>query len=66
MNDAFMRAIIATPDDDGPRLVYADWLEESGESEYSEFIRVQCQLADHPKHTRQKLDVRFAAANGNC
>src|SRR5262245_39882033 len=36
------------PDDDGPRLVYADWLEEHGdeaERERAEFIRVQVRLA---------------------
>ena len=35
---AFLRAIIANPDDDGPRLVYADWLEERGECERAEFL----------------------------
>ena len=43
--DALLRAILANPDDDLPRLVYADWLEEHGESERAEFIRVQCELA---------------------
>src|SRR5262249_34905741 len=32
------------PDDDTPRLVLADWLEENGEPERAEFIRIQCQL----------------------
>src|SRR6476620_2551512 len=44
-DDAFLRAIIANPDDDLPRLVYADWLDEHGEPERAEFIRVQCELA---------------------
>ena len=38
---AFIRSILAEPDADGPRLVYADWLEERGETARSEFIRVQ-------------------------
>jgi uncharacterized protein (TIGR02996 family) len=42
--DAFLRAIIARPDDDVVRLVFADWLEEHGEPEFTEFIRVQCEL----------------------
>ena len=43
---AFLQSIIAAPDDDAPRLVYADWLEEhGGEPERAEFIRVQCELA---------------------
>src|SRR5687767_1651799 len=41
----FYRAILAAPDDDGPRLVFADWLEERGELARAEFIRVQCRLA---------------------
>jgi uncharacterized protein (TIGR02996 family) len=48
MEPAFLRAICESPDDDTPRLVYADWLEEHGgqpESERAEFIRGQVQLA---------------------
>lgn len=39
---AFQRMIQEHPDDDGPRLVYADWLEESGRCERAEFIRLEC------------------------
>jgi uncharacterized protein (TIGR02996 family) len=42
---ALWAAIRANPDDDTPRLVYADWLQENGEEDRAEFIRVQCQLA---------------------
>jgi uncharacterized protein (TIGR02996 family) len=42
---AFIRAICAAPDDDLPRLVYADFLDEAGEWERAAFIRVQCELA---------------------
>src|SRR5438132_275740 len=31
-DDAFLRTIAAAPDDDAPRLVYADWLEERGDA----------------------------------
>src|SRR5260370_37026404 len=41
----FLRAIDENPDDDGPRLVYADWLEEHGDTARAEVIRVQCELA---------------------
>lgn len=48
----FLRAIAAAPDDDAPRLVYADWLDESGRPEWAELIRVQCEAerlrADRP------------------
>ncbi len=47
-HDQFMRAIRAAPDDDGPRLVYADWLEENGGPARAEFIRVQCARARLP------------------
>ena len=43
--DAFLSAIIENSTDDAPRLIYADWLEEHGQSERAEFIRVQCALA---------------------
>lgn len=45
----FLPAILATPDDDGPRLVFADWLEEQGDVDRAEFIRVQCRLAELEK-----------------
>jgi len=43
--EGFIRAICEDPENDSLRLAFADYLEESGESEYSEFIRVQCELA---------------------
>jgi uncharacterized protein (TIGR02996 family) len=42
---AFLDAVIAAPDDDAPRLIYADWLDEHNQSERAEFIRLQCELA---------------------
>jgi uncharacterized protein (TIGR02996 family) len=49
-DQALLRAILANPDDDGLRLVYADWLEEHGDPARAEFIRVQCELARLPGH----------------
>lgn len=50
--DAFLRDILAHPDDDAPRLIFADWLEEQGDAgsvARAEFIRIQCSLAgDNP------------------
>ena len=43
----FRRDIIAAPEDDAPRLVFADQLDEWGQAERAEFIRVQCELARH-------------------
>jgi uncharacterized protein (TIGR02996 family) len=45
VKEAFLEAIRESPDDDTPRLVYADWLDEHGESDRAEFIRAQCALA---------------------
>ena len=51
--DALLRAICESPDEDGPRLVCSDWLEEHGQPERAEFIRVQLERAglafDHPR-----------------
>ncbi len=44
-DEAFLQAIREAPDDDGPRLVYADWLDEHGQPDRAEFIRVQCERA---------------------
>lgn len=41
--DALLQAVIAEPDDDAPRLVFADWCDENGQSERAELIRRQCE-----------------------
>src|SRR5579883_2713990 len=40
--DSFLRVIAAEPENDAARLVYADWLDEHGEADRAEFIRLQC------------------------
>jgi len=44
-HDTFLASICANPDDDAPRLIYADWLEEQGDSTRAEFIRLQIEHA---------------------
>ena len=39
--ELLLKAILDNPDDDAVWLVYADWLEEHGQSARAEFIRVQ-------------------------
>src|SRR5882724_1925296 len=56
--DDFLQAILADPDADGPRLVYADWLEEDGDADRAEFIRVQCALAAMPEGERKYHPLR--------
>ena len=46
--DALFAAILANPDDDTPRLILADWLDEHGnkaDREQARFIRLECDLA---------------------
>ncbi|MEZ6121751.1 MAG: TIGR02996 domain-containing protein [Planctomycetaceae bacterium] len=50
---SFLDEICSHPDDDTPRLIYADWLEEQGNAR-GEFIRVQCEMA-----TLKKTQVRY-------
>jgi uncharacterized protein (TIGR02996 family) len=47
-DEAFLQAVLANPNDDGVRLIYADFLEEHGQPERAEFIRLQCTLAKLP------------------
>jgi uncharacterized protein (TIGR02996 family) len=42
---AFVAAIVGNPDDDTPRLVAADFLDENGDPERAAFIRVQVERA---------------------
>jgi uncharacterized protein (TIGR02996 family) len=67
-NDLF-RAVCEHPDEDAPRLVFADWLEEHGEAERAEFIRVHVATdrmpKDDPNYTRlmQRRGELFARNN---
>ncbi|HEX5273309.1 MAG TPA: TIGR02996 domain-containing protein [Gemmataceae bacterium] len=46
--DPFVLAILASPEDEAPRLIYADWLEERGDRR-GEFLRLDCRLAVLPQ-----------------
>jgi uncharacterized protein (TIGR02996 family) len=63
----FIQTIREHPDDDGPRLVYADWLEEQGECDRAEFIRVQIELArgvrDVERHRMLLVREQFLLEN---
>ena len=58
--DALYRTVCEHPDDDAPRLVYADWLQENGDEHRAEFIRLQCRLdgmpIDHPEYAALTVD----------
>ncbi|MFO0929962.1 MAG: TIGR02996 domain-containing protein [Gemmataceae bacterium] len=46
--DAFLASIVEHPDDDAPRLIFADWLDDHGNADRAEFIRVQVESARVP------------------
>ena len=48
--DALYRAVCEYPDEDTPRLVFADAVEEAGDSIRAALIRTQIELARLPKH----------------
>jgi uncharacterized protein (TIGR02996 family) len=56
--EAFLADILAHPDDDAPRLILSDWLDENGQPERAEFIRVQCRLAAGVADHEQRLDLK--------
>src|SRR5262245_41972442 len=45
IEEGLLRDVLDHPDDDGVRLIYADWLEDNGEPDRAEFIRLQIELA---------------------
>jgi uncharacterized protein (TIGR02996 family) len=55
-DQALLDEVCAYPADDAPRLVYADWLEETGQPERGEFIRTQVELARMPADDPRKPD----------
>ncbi|MCI0702082.1 MAG: TIGR02996 domain-containing protein, partial [Planctomycetia bacterium] len=62
---ALMAAIIANPQEDTPRLVFADWLQEHGDKHdqaRAEFIRLQIKLAQLPEGAESKKLAEQAKA----
>jgi len=63
--DAFMRRILSNPADALPRLVFADWLEESGTSSnlaWARYLRLADELANAPPddERRPKMEAELA------
>ncbi len=58
---AFLRAIAANPHDDLPRLVYADWLDETGRPGRAEYVRLDCRrrAEDLSDRERAAVDARL-------
>jgi uncharacterized protein (TIGR02996 family) len=56
-DETYLDAILANPDDDKPRLTYADWLKERGDPR-GDFIHLQCRLAKMGKKDPLRPDLR--------
>src|SRR5262245_52035295 len=59
--EAFHAALRDDPDDDFTRLVYADWLDDHGESDRAAFVRLAVKLEKLPQDdpTRRQLLNRY-------
>ena len=55
--EAFVREIAEHLDDDAPRLIFADWLEERGDPQ-GQFIRLQCELERTSDRERRSILIR--------
>jgi uncharacterized protein (TIGR02996 family) len=60
VEESFLAAIYESPDDDAPRLVYADWLAERGDPR-GEFIHLQCKAAAGPLRSIDEKRMRSLA-----
>jgi uncharacterized protein (TIGR02996 family) len=62
---ALLAAILAAPEDDAPRLVFADWLDEHGNATWADLIRVQIGVARDPSAAlRQRLKDLWSGRGG--
>ena len=61
IEDNFLADIAEHPDDDTPRLILADWLEEregAGDAARAAFIRIQCEIASLPEESERLPALR--------
>src|SRR5579871_38256 len=54
--EALLASIEENPNEDTPRLAFADWLDEHGQAIRAEFIRLQCEIAQKETLPRAVLD----------
>jgi uncharacterized protein (TIGR02996 family) len=64
-HDALLAAICAEPDEDTPRLAYADFLEENDRPEQAAFVRAQIELARTPAWSRSRCCAVGGDASGS-
>jgi uncharacterized protein (TIGR02996 family) len=64
--DSALSAVLAAPDDDAPRLVYADWLQQRHDPR-GELIAVQCALGARPGDAAlRKREEELLAQHGEA
>ncbi|HYH68205.1 MAG TPA: TIGR02996 domain-containing protein [Urbifossiella sp.] len=59
---ALRAAVLAHPDDDTPRLVYADWCDDAGDADRAAFIRAQVEAARAMPWSPAQRDAEARAA----
>lgn len=63
MREQLLNNVLESPDDNLPRLIFADWLEEHGDrpgdQEWSELIRLQIGRGSAEEHKRAAMDKRI-------
>lgn len=62
LSPGFLADVVETPGDDTPRLVLADWLDDHGQPEPAEFIRVQLERARLPEWDAAQVRLRAREA----
>jgi uncharacterized protein (TIGR02996 family) len=65
---ALLHACKEEPEEDAPRLVLSDWLEEQGETIRAQLIRLQCRAArmSHRERQHQRTEQRIKALVRKC
>ncbi|MBA4067887.1 MAG: hypothetical protein C0501_30140 [Isosphaera sp.] len=56
--EGLIRAVFADPDDDTPRLVFADFLDENDQPDRAALIRLQCELDRAPARSDRARELR--------
>jgi uncharacterized protein (TIGR02996 family) len=56
--EGLLRAVFRDPDDDTPRLVFADFLEENDQADRAALIRYQCEQARLKPQTKRSRELR--------
>lgn len=59
--EALLAAVLSNPDDDTPRLVYADWIEEHGQPDRAAFIRTQIEAVRAEPFSKQAREAEKRA-----